>query len=80
VVTLVALFLGKIVKIKKGLGDKVSIGRDVTAMETSTPAISAIEKRSSIQDPESKLRAENDLLRERIADLENQLRARSTYS
>ncbi len=77
-VTLIALYTGKIVRIKKGLGDKVSAGMT----SGNTPAASTAPTSGSNaanQDTKRKLELENELLRERIADLEKQLRARPTY-
>ena len=76
-VTLIALYLSKIVRIKKGLGDKVSVG--MTSSGTPPPSTTAPSRASPNQDPTRKLELENQLLRERITDLENQLRARPNY-
>jgi hypothetical protein len=80
-VTLIALYLTKIVRIQKGLGDKVSLGRSGSTAGSTPSNTSALEKMpaSLAADPNRKLELENNLLRERIKDLENQLRARPTF-
>jgi hypothetical protein len=77
IVTLIALFLNKIVRIHKGLGDKVSTTRTSSTHYSSPPtgteqSVSAPEVAKKRQ----KLEAENRLLRERIVDLEARLTAR----
>jgi cell shape-determining protein MreC len=75
-VTLVALFLSKIVKIKKGLGDKVSTGRSGSTAAHSSPNSSALQYTTSVQTETTKrreLELENQMLRERLSDLERQL-------
>jgi hypothetical protein len=79
-VTLIALYLSKIVRIKKGLGDKVFYGYSGSRSAGNTPNQSATEHSThGGPDPQRRLELENQLLRERIADLEKQLRARPNY-
>ena len=78
-VTLVALYLTKIVRIRKGLGDKMSTYRYSGSAGLSTPHSSTTETVSTTAtspDQQRKLELENQLLRERIKDLENQLRGK----
>ncbi len=81
-VTLIALYLTKIARIRKGLGDKVSWRHSgSTGMGSATPNTSTNDAGSVHQANEQhrKLELENQLLRERIKDLENQLRARPNF-
>jgi hypothetical protein len=80
-VTLIALYLTKIVRIRKGLGDKVSYRYSGSAGSAATPNTSTHDTGSTFpggNDQRRKLELENQLLRERIKDLENQLRAKPT--
>lgn len=79
-VTLIALFLGKIVRIHKGLGDKVSTTRTSSTYYSSPPVAGAEQSASANEAAEKKkLQAEVKLLRERVADLESRLAARPDY-
>lgn len=79
-VTLIALYLSKIVRIRKGLGDKVSY-RNSGSTNFNTPNTSTHDAGSHTHrgtEAQRKLELENQLLRERIKDLENQLRGKPT--
>jgi Na+/melibiose symporter-like transporter len=78
-VTLIALYLSKIVRIKKGLGDKVSTGLSTSMTPPTSTAPMSNTGSMAVPDSNRKIELENQLLRERIADLEKQLRARPEY-
>lgn len=67
-------------KIKKGLGDKVSTGRSGSTADHSSPNTSALQYTTSSVQPDNsrkrELELENQMLREKISDLERQLLAK----